>query len=1706
MARLPDGWESDYDGTRWFYRYKATGTVQYHFPQPGDEYAEFFLDDGSGPLELTPEESLAIERQAKRRSGMGGETETTSDTTRSESKRDNKKIEAIGEKDSNGMSATGYFDPSSFMFSGGYSDISPMDNDSPRLDSVLTTTNTHPTAAELPEGDRQMWSPVGFVAELATQDTIKCAEELAPVELDAASFAPASIQTNITQNAPTELPTHRSPVEEKAPEPKWTPPTAQPVGSYPLVSASFSFPPLKDSSATSQDVPSTGQGTTDKPSHEPQPVGNGQNRYHPWNPIHEVAQQEAQIPGGRSGILAQTTILENQNSELGGIERMNSGDNPTTANPVDVPSALAPALGPKTSSPTPSPLMTQHPAVLQPSEKSHQRPIPGTAARHESISISAQGLTYAPSILKPGGRRQSTNLSDSITPEKVEPPQDVISMPTPDRFHTPGPHGQLGATRVNTLPSNLSSNDSTLPPRKTGGPGFLFFHEITSPPSLTSPDSATMSHGNMPPKPETQSHGQSTNSSSRPSSQTPINTNEAYPSVAPLNFVKRHSSKGSQTSSHLSEDVESASSLDKPCSMSFDDISEAISVISNDFTPHGTPTPISSPSQPPPQAHPEITSIQGEGPADNRPTPGSGSQPLGQAPSPPKPNHGNAAPGNFASAQGLNSSPSMAGSGDVVTASSLVRPPGNISNSVAQVSPAHHQASSTPHNTTQSSQHAIHHGVSYHPGMQAKPEHNGLVAAQPSLQSQPSSHPSPNGLQGHAHSGLESQASVQPYGQSSQGAISTVGSHASSNSQNTQQAAATAIPSPQAAVRPPGGQQIQESGPGQISPQLQQPSPMTQPVSPLQSQVSSPAQSIVSLHMSHPTPSSTNVQPPGNATTAANVGTNLNPSQINPAPPRPSSIPPHMMAQQMAGNRPPSNTQTQSPTSNGFAAGHSSPTQIPTPALPPKPYPMLPGQVTPLPSQLSSTPIPMSVQSQSSQNTTQPTMHTAQQLMQTGSMSTNSHLSGQQPQMGMALSPNPGGPPLSHRPPRKPVASQVAGGLQHNSQVANSPQQANSGHQPFVSQPQYQPVVNNQPAQPALSQQSPNYQQPATASQAPGSQTAQPQSAADTPAPGQQMFAAPPAAQGQQPVQGPNNSSPSFQYAGKPFNSAQTTAALKDAGKGVKKWGKKMLKSPGVKQATAAISGAIISESMGGSAGGGALLGSKIYSTFQQRPQVAHAQTAPPQANGIPQQPVPSLTQPSQILSQVPGQMPGQMHTLQFQPGQPPKPGQVQAVQGQGQVLPQQSAIPQPGQLPTGRPPSVAAQSGVPQPAQQAGQPQSAHMQSMQTTQGQHQHLQPQPNYHQPGHPQQSKPQAGPQHMAATQSGYLQIQQQQQALAQGNQQQPQLQQGQPQWAALPSQQTPSQQIQNQQSQPIRPQASQPGYPQPGQMQPAQVQPGRPQQTPAQPLNPPITASQLAAQQVRPQPGYQPAGVQTPGRPPVVQNPALASGVAANFTAQAQINGNVQQQYPMPTAMAGAMSGQPPMAQFQPERPGATIGVDSNGGVTAQTQTNMNPGLVLGTAFLGNIINNAIRTNGTSGNNQGHNQGYSQGNNQGQNESYGGGYESHGAPHDSNNYGSNQESYFGQQQPISYNDQTYATENTTYVNNTTYVVDNSTMVNTDTTYATDINVNSSLDMNSMTYTDTSMTSFDNVQAINITSSSDWTSSTDYSGGGWGDFEF
>ncbi|KXH68367.1 hypothetical protein CSAL01_00240 [Colletotrichum salicis] len=139
MAALPTGWEWDYDGSRWLYRYKPNGHEQFHFPKEGDEFPDF-VDCFSPAPELAPEEKLESQQQLKRR--------TTADANPTSQMR------ATGGPVSDfGMSRSGFggpmgndddgsdgffFQPENFIYlgPGAYDDISPEADEDEREDAL----------------------------------------------------------------------------------------------------------------------------------------------------------------------------------------------------------------------------------------------------------------------------------------------------------------------------------------------------------------------------------------------------------------------------------------------------------------------------------------------------------------------------------------------------------------------------------------------------------------------------------------------------------------------------------------------------------------------------------------------------------------------------------------------------------------------------------------------------------------------------------------------------------------------------------------------------------------------------------------------------------------------------------------------------------------------------------------------------------------------------------------------------------------------------------------------------------------------------------------------------------------------------------------------------------------------------------------------------------------------------------------------------------------------------------------------------------------------------------------------------------------------------------------------------------------------------------------------------------------------------------
>ncbi|XXH00509.1 hypothetical protein Hte_006855 [Hypoxylon texense] len=534
MAHLPEGWEADYDGTRWFYRFATTGLTQYHFPRPGDEYPEL-VGLGFGALDISAESKLGGKHYEDHQSSPLG---VNSAGAVSKPGGDGPK-QAAPANENGSMSATGYFNPDDFMYFG-LNDVSPVGDN-----------KSEPALAELPESE-QIRSPVGFMAELANNDTAKCAEELAPIELDATQIAPAVIQTEVQANGPAELSAQRSPVEQKQSTEQHIRDTTQHVEGYPLVSASFAYPPLKAAPKPAENIEQKADSLPQLEqkvlvSQQPMKDHTGESGYETWKPTHGTAKEESMNPNRQSIAVSSISVLQSQNNDLGPVEqKRHSLSGPVGSVETSIPGILRPPSDPRipTASSTPPPKVESSPipAVLQPATAPSKAPspqdnlqkqpsqngvpsLPGSGARHESISFSS-----GPPVVG----SNSTQI-----PSALKPAHDQQSLPTPQNQTLP--HTQVdkvrpGAHRVNTMPAQPSSHTPLRP--KINGPGIYVFQEIPTASQPTSGQGPYQDGSNRPHEPMgaqpnsgAQEAGQFNQSSNQPH---PI-TNESLPVVAPLN-------------------------------------------------------------------------------------------------------------------------------------------------------------------------------------------------------------------------------------------------------------------------------------------------------------------------------------------------------------------------------------------------------------------------------------------------------------------------------------------------------------------------------------------------------------------------------------------------------------------------------------------------------------------------------------------------------------------------------------------------------------------------------------------------------------------------------------------------------------------------------------------------------------------------------------------------------------------------------------------------------------------------------------------------------------------------------------------------------------------------------------------------------------------------------------------------------------------
>ncbi|KAF4470525.1 hypothetical protein FALBO_2579 [Fusarium albosuccineum] len=272
MAGLPEGWEWDYDGKRWFYKYKPTGHIQYHFPKEGDEFPDFV--DASAPApDLAPEERLESQQQMRRY----GSTTTPSANMRAKKEEEGwqsrmsataRPVSAMWEPDQDENEAV--FQPENFMYlgPGAYNDVSPLAEEEEeaakrivaggiedRFDkspakgvSPITSAGATPARAsaqtepvtgepvmvpptvpeetqefihELPVAEPNP-DPVGIIAEMPTHDTAAAHVETNPPPIEMAdNMVLAPIETAFPDVA--ELPEQSSPKGPKKEEPQHAP-------------------------------------------------------------------------------------------------------------------------------------------------------------------------------------------------------------------------------------------------------------------------------------------------------------------------------------------------------------------------------------------------------------------------------------------------------------------------------------------------------------------------------------------------------------------------------------------------------------------------------------------------------------------------------------------------------------------------------------------------------------------------------------------------------------------------------------------------------------------------------------------------------------------------------------------------------------------------------------------------------------------------------------------------------------------------------------------------------------------------------------------------------------------------------------------------------------------------------------------------------------------------------------------------------------------------------------------------------------------------------------------------------------------------------------------------------------------------------------------------------------------------------------------
>lgn len=491
MATLPPGWAADYDGQRWFFRYTATNHTQYHFPTPGDEFPDFSLVGGlSDGEELLPEERLESERQVRKKAtGAGGQKKAS---TRPSGKSRGGGAD-LDERAEDGVEGTFYFESFGYLGPGSYEETmrarpivqhgehglaqrrpsigavssakststststgtgSALAVSEPSTRAAYTIVGDETTGAvELPavpaRGDHRPSprgklpvldtrtvdpSPVGYIAELVSESTARCDDEINPPPVELLDTGTSWLQpvplTNMANQHPVEVPC----VASRAPE-GWM--------------------------VASEDRGEDG-------GHDG--VSWGQIKTH-TPPANETSSPAAPVVRDENKSAWQTNWMSNS-TQAAAPRRLAK-----VASRSDLPSRQN--QGPRVSPKTPQedkmrleivdvfPAGAQQPKALPTANGAAVgfSTTEKTKKRHASISTNAQ-LAHIPSVLRPGPRRSSQQpprALESATPPVANGAQfKAYQPPRPQKVDMPSrPHSQSIAERQ--VPAHVINEGLVMP-------------------------------------------------------------------------------------------------------------------------------------------------------------------------------------------------------------------------------------------------------------------------------------------------------------------------------------------------------------------------------------------------------------------------------------------------------------------------------------------------------------------------------------------------------------------------------------------------------------------------------------------------------------------------------------------------------------------------------------------------------------------------------------------------------------------------------------------------------------------------------------------------------------------------------------------------------------------------------------------------------------------------------------------------------------------------------------------------------------------------------------------------------------------------------------------------------------------------------------------------------------------------------------------